>query len=553
MIPAATTIRPGTRRTNLSQTANAPKSADRARAGARPQQLSGSGTARRHGKIIATPIMPARSRRLIPQNRMNLDLPDTTRHSRMGFQLLMAPCHRRNIIAAILLAFAAVLNGCGTIPDARAFIRSKILYRINPKFVGARGPLTAAEAHAIVARLEARQREKSDILQLHLAFEQALSDVPLVVGNKVTLLENGPETYDAMLRAIAGAKSSINMEMYIISAGPVGQRFADAFIERERHGVQVNIIYDSFGSLRTPASYFDRMREAGIKIVQFNPLNPFAAKLRWTVGHRDHRKLLVIDGKIAFTGGINISEVYSSGVIRHKQTPSTDPGYWRDTDVEVQGPAVGEFQQLFISEWLSQKGPPLAPRDYFPPLRREGDAVVRVIGSVPEQFSLIYVTLISAIDSSETNVYITDAYFAPDRQVLKSLEQAARRGVDVRLLLPSQTDEPFIISAARSHYKKLMAAGVKIYEWRGKMLHAKTATIDGVWSAVGTSNLDWWSIARNNEINADIVSYQFGGEMNLMFRNDIEDSDLIDPRQWRRRGIAERSREFFARLIEPGL
>jgi cardiolipin synthase len=186
-------------------------------------------------------------------------------------------------------------------------------------------------------------------------------------------------------------------------------------------------------------------------------------------------------------------------------------------------------------------------------LQREGDAIVRVIGSVPEQFSLIYVTLISAVDNSETNVYITDAYFAPDHQMVKALEQAARRGVDVRLLLPSQTDEPFIVSATRSHYKKLMRAGVRIYEWRGKMLHAKTATVDGVWSTVGTSNLDWWSIARNNEINADIVGQRFGGEMNLMFKNDIEDSNLIDLQQWRHRGIVERFDEFFARLIEPVL
>jgi cardiolipin synthase len=462
---------------------------------------------------------------------------------------------RKRIIAvAVLAALAALaLSGCGTIPDARVLIRSKILYRINPKFVGARGPITDGEARAIIGRLEARQHEKSNILQRHLAFEQALSDVPLMLGNKVTLLKNGPETYAAMLSAIENAKSSINIEMYIISGGPVGERFADALIDRQRHGVQVNIIYDSFGSMATPSSFFDRMRAAGVEIVQFNPLNPFEAKLHWSVGHRDHRKILVVDGKVAFTGGINISNVYSSGVVPHEQAPSINPTYWRDTDVEITGPVVAQFQRVFIDDWMLQKGPSLAMRDYFPQLRPQGDDIVRVIASVPEQFSLIYVTLISAIDNSETNIYITDAYFAPDHQMLKALQRAARRGVDVELLLPSQSDVPIIVSAARSHYTRLMRAGVKIYEWQGKMLHAKTATIDGVWSTVGTSNLDWWSMARNNEINADIVGYHFGDQMNLMFKNDLEDSNRIDRQQWRHRGIVERADEFFARLIEPVL
>jgi cardiolipin synthase len=170
---------------------------------------------------------------------------------------------------------------------------------------------------------------------------------------------------------------------------------------------------------------------------------------------------------------------------------------------------------------------------------------------VPERFSLIYVTWISAVASSQTNVYITDAYFAPDHQVLNALEHAARRGVDVRLLLPSQTDEPLILAAQHSHYADLLEAGVKIYEWQGQMLHAKTTTIDGVWSTVGTSNLDWWSIARDNELNAIILSHSFGDDMNLMFRNDIESAVQIEPDQWKNRGFLERVHETVARIIEP--
>jgi len=225
--------------------------------------------------------------------------------------------------------------------------------------------------------------------------------------------------------------------------------------------------------------------------------------------------------------------------------------YWRDTDIELEGPAVAEMQKLFISEWSYQKGPTLVRRNYFPPLERQGSEIVRVIDSVPERFSLIYVTLISAIVNSETNVYITDAYFAPDHQMLHALERAARRGVDVRLLLPSHSDVAIVVSAERSHYRALLASGVKIYEWQGEMLHAKTATIDGVWSTVGTSNLDWWSIARDNELNAIILSHSFGDEMNLMFRNDIESSRQIEIEQWKHRGLGGRLKETGARMIEP--
>ena len=339
--------------------------------------------------------------------------------------------------------------------------------------------------------------------------------------------------------------------MYILSDGQIGQMIANALIERARHGVQVNVIYDGLGSLDTPASFFDNLRSNGVAILEFNPLTPFQAR-HWSLSnltHRDHRKLLIIDGHTAFTGGINISEVYASGL---RSQPSNTPlAYWRDTDIEVDGPAAAEFQKLFLIDWYREGGIPLDHNRYFPQVPAQGRQIVRVIGSNPEQFPLIYVDLISAVVNAETNVYITDAYFAPDYQMRRALRGAARRGVDVRLLLPSQSDEPFIVSAQRAHYNGLLKAGVKIYEWSGKMLHAKTATIDGVWSTVGTSNLDWWSIARDNEVNAIVLGHDFGDQMNLMFKNDLEDSQPIELAQWRRRSLLERLRERFAELIHP--
>jgi cardiolipin synthase A/B len=458
-----------------------------------------------------------------------------------------------NWILFLLVTAFTVLSGCGTIPDARALLHTESLYGEDPRFVGPRGPLTQAQGQQIIGRLKEHQQTPSDILERHLAFEQALSDVPLVTGNKVTLLENGPETYRAMLAAIRAAKDNINIAMFIFSDGPVGKMFADALIERQRHGVQVNLMYDAFGSLGTSQAFFDRLRHNGIAVLEYRPLDPFTKRFHWTFSHRNHRKMLIVDGQIAFTGGVNISEVYASSGMGSKGSSAGSMEYWRDTDIKVEGPVVAQFQHLFISEWSYQEGPLLVYRDYFPQLEKQGNQIVRVIASVPERFSLIYVTLISAIVNSETNVYITDAYFAPDHQMLHALEHAARRGVDVRLLLPSKSDALLIVSAERSHYQALLKSGVKIYEWQGEMLHAKTATVDGVWSTVGTSNLDWWSIARDNELNAIILSHSFGDEMNLMFKNDIERSKQIDLAQWKQRGLRERIDETAARMVEPFL
>ncbi len=454
----------------------------------------------------------------------------------------------------LLLLLLLCAGGCATtrLPNALKLIHSRRFYLYPPEFVGRDGMLSREQGEKIVASLEASTGDL-DLLQKHLAFEQAISAEPLVLGNRVTLLENGFATYRAMFRAIEGARDSINVETYIFTDDSIGQKFADAFIAKQEQGVQVNVIYDSFGSLSTPESFFDRMRQAGIRVLQFNPINPRWARLRWLVDHRDHRKLMVIDGRIAFTGGINISGVYSSGFRgrEHRHERQGPPEYWRDTDVEIEGPVVAQCQELFLATWTAQGGCPLPARDYYPTLKREGREIIRAIGSVPERFSRIYVTLVSAIDNAERNVWITDPYFAPEPELIEVLKRAARRGVDVRLLLPSHTNEPLIMSAARSHYSELMEAGVRIYEWRGTMLHAKTATIDGVWSTVGSSNLDTWSILRNNEINAVVLSTRFGQAMNAMFQDDLSNSDPIAPQQWRERGVVERVHEDFGWVMQP--
>lgn len=470
-----------------------------------------------------------------------------------AFLVKLARTSKRVVCIIAALGLLPVwVSGCGTIPNAEQLVHMEVLHLQYPRFVGPHGTLTREQGQRIIANIQSHQETPTDILQRHLGFEQAISDVPLVVGNKVTLLKNASETYPAMLAAIRRARDNINLEMYILSDGQVGKMFANALIERAHHRVKVNVIYDSLGSLDTPASFLNNMRSNGIALVAFNPLRPLEAR-HWSLRqltHRDHRKLLIVDGRTAFTGGINISDVYASGL--RSSGPATPSAYWRNTDIEVDGPAAAEFQKLFIHDWNLEGGIPLDQHRYFPKVPAQGRQIVRVIGSVPEQFSMIYIDYVSAVVNSETNVFITDAYFTAGRQLRRALRQAAAlRGVDVRLLLPSQSDEPFIVSAQRAHYHGLLRAGVKIYEWSGKMLHAKTATIDGVWSTVGTSNLDSWSIARDNEVNAIILGHKFGDEMNLMFKNDLEDSQQIELVQWDQRSLPERLREAFAELIQP--
>jgi len=353
----------------------------------------------------------------------------------------------RRTLALILLA--ECFGGCGTIPNASAIIHDRQMYQQRPTVVGDKGPLPKSRSEAVINRLQARAGD-TDILQRQLVFEQAISGSPLVLGNRVTLLENGAAAYRAMFAAIEGAEHNINLETYIFDGDKIGDEFADALIAKQRQGVQVNIIYDGFGSVLTRRSFFERMRASGIRLVEFDPINPFAAGFHWAPLHRDHRKLMVVDGEVAITGGINISGVYSGSDIMHRRYRSDDLAKsWRDTDVEIEGPAVAQFQGFFIANWLEQGGEPLTSAEYFPPQEEAGHMIVRVLGSEPRQFSTIYVTLMSAIRNAQTNIYITDAYFAPGAQTVEALEAAARRGVDVRLLLPGRNNEPLIGAAGR--------------------------------------------------------------------------------------------------------
>ena len=449
---------------------------------------------------------------------------------------------------------ALVLVGCSSLPTINPDLSRTS--RAQVRLEGSRGVLNAAQSKAILDRLRSKS-PNTDIFERHLALEEAIVGSPLTTGNSVQLLQDGPATYRAMFVAIEAAKDHINLETYIMEDDEVGQRFAQALIAKQQQGVQVNIIRDSVGTLGTPAAFFQAMTDAGINVLEFNPVNPLLARKAWELNQRDHRKLLIVDGIVAFLGGINISSVYSGGSFSQgsrgesPDKPADASLAWRDTDLQLQGPVVAEFQKLFLETWQKQKGPPLAAHNFFPPPKSAGTQVVRAIGSSPnDPFSLIYATLLSAIGSAETSVLLTNAYFAPDPQLLATLQAAAARGVDVKLILPSQTDSWLVFHAGRGYYAQLLRAGVKIYERRGVILHSKTALIDGVWATVGSTNLDWRSFLHNDELNAVVLGSEFGGQVKAMFDKDLAASDQITLEKWQQRPLEMRIKEMFGRFWE---
>lgn len=452
---------------------------------------------------------------------------------------------KRAAVVSSLFAAAA----CATLPDTDALIERHTGQAA--RFENARGAVSAAKSAVILAELK-RKSGVIDVLEKQMVLEQAIVGSPLVLGNKATLLQDGAATYSAMFAAIRSAQDHINLESYIIEDDEIGRQFADLLLAQQARGVQVNLIYDSVGGFNTPKAFFDRLAQGGINILEFNPVNPLAARTQWRINHRDHRKLLVVDGRTVFLGGINISSVYSSGsIVRRAGKVDANTVAWRDTHLQIEGPVVDEFQKLFMQTWEKQSGQPLAAKDYFPVLKPQGKDIVRAIGSTPDDpFSLIYLTLISAIGNAEKQVYLTNAYFVPDPQLLKSLTDAAARGVDVKLILPSHSDSAIVFHAGRSHYSSLLKGGVKIFERGGELLHSKTAVIDGVWSTVGSTNLDWRSFLDNDEVNAVILGREFAQQMQDMFAKDLQASQAIDAEGWERRSLQFRVKEWMARIWE---
>lgn len=453
----------------------------------------------------------------------------------------MAPC--RPIIALCLLLLAA----CATEPE----IPDEVIPE-KPMVMGTRGPLGDRQVKALFARLGPKQ----DTLQRHLAVEEAVAETPLYAGNRTQVLQDGQATFQAMFDAIRAAQEHVNLEYFIMEDVKVGGlSLGDLLVAKAHQGVQINVIYDSYGSIGTDQIFFDRLTREGIKVVQYNPLNPLDAKAGYAPNSRDHRKILVVDGRTAIVGGVNLSASYTSAGPGHPVKPG-DPTTlpWRDTDLLIQGPAVAQLQHLFLEHWLAQKGPEIDSSRFFPELTQKGIEAVRIIGSTPDkEIPRFYVTLLSAIRTAETHVWLNTAYFVPTHQEMEDLIAAARRGVDVRLVVPDHSDSDLAIDVQHSRYEDLLEAGIKIWETHDEVLHSKTATIDGVWSVIGSSNFDHRSVIFNDEVDAVVVGADTARALEELYRQDLAKANKIELAAWRDRPFMEKIREIIARATQAML
>lgn len=341
---------------------------------------------------------------------------------------------------------------------------------------------------------------------------------------EVEVLRSGGETYPAMLAAIGAAKESISFETYILAADHTGDRFKAALMERARAGVKVRLIYDAVGSFGLADAWVAEMREAGCEVIDFNPIAPWRRKFR--LSHRDHRKVIVVDNVIAFTGGLNISNDYAA---------VADGGVgWHDMHCRVTGPIVHDLARMFRRTWLRCGGtqfPPVQPASSAPSGR--GGAFVRLLdNTMRRQRGNTRRAYLHVIRTARKAVLIQNAYFLPDRGLRRALTRAAMRGVDVRVIVPGSSDVRLIQWASLYVLRGLSRYGVRILQWRGPMMHAKTAAIDGTWSTIGSYNFDAQSRFSNLEVTVEILDTNVGQELVRNFEESVANCDPYDQASW---------------------
>ncbi|MBI4564091.1 MAG: cardiolipin synthase ClsB [Planctomycetes bacterium] len=349
-------------------------------------------------------------------------------------------------------------------------------------------------------------------------------------GHRLTLHRDGAEAYPRMLQAIRDAQQSVLLETYLFADDATGRRFADALAERAKAGIDVRILYDAVGSRTTDHAFFGDLRARGVKVVSFHPLVRWFAGL--TFGRRNHRKLLVVDGRVAFVGGLNISREYAS---------TADGGLgWRDTLVEIEGPCVLELQGTFLELWtrVRKKDPPLLSRSPAPV--SEGARVLAVSSQHLRDRWEIARHYRHAIEQARERVWIASAYFLPSLRFSRRLRAARQRGVDVRLLVPGRTGFAPVLYAMQRLFTSHLLASMRVFEWPGPMMHAKTMVVDGTWSTVGSYNIDHLSGVHNYELIVVVCDADFGRRMTSMFEEDFARSREITRDTWRNRGWGRR-------------
>jgi cardiolipin synthase A/B len=380
---------------------------------------------------------------------------------------------------------------------------------------------------------------------------EALTGAPISEGNHAELFINGDQIFPAIIETIRSAQHTVNLETYVYWRGDITSDVAGAVCERAKAGVRCNVILDALGSALMDRTQIREMEEAGVNVVRFRPVKPYTLR---RLANRSHRRVLVVDGKVGMTGGVGIAEEWTGD--------AEDPDHWRDTHVRVRGPIVRGLQGAFAEHWLEATGEVLGGEKYLPHLDdvdrdEEGRSsgrmqVVRSKSNVGDTNveALYYL----AIASASRSLDLTAAYFVPRPAFTDALAKAAKRGVDVRILVPGpHIDKGFVRVAGRDAYSELLDAGARIFEFQPTMLHAKSLVVDGAWSSVGTVNFDNRSFQLHDEITLCVWDSEFAGELTKAFERDLSRSDEIEPGRWAKRGARRRAAEATMRIARREL
>lgn len=367
-----------------------------------------------------------------------------------------------------------------------------------------------------------------------------LTGPPVVGGNRYRVLVNGDQIFPAMLQAIRGARQSIDFETYIYWSGQIGREFADALTERARAGVKVNLLLDWIGTAKMDDALIDELKAAGVEIQKFHP--PHWSHLG-RLNNRTHRKLLVVDGRLGFTGGVGIAEQWTGN--------AQDPDHWRDTHFEVEGPVVAQMQAVFLDNWMKTSGKVLHGIDYFPPLMPVGGGSAQMFSSSPQggsaSMELMYLLSITAANRT---LRLSSAYFVPNEMAMKALTAAIRRGVKLQIITPGEhTDSETVRSASKARWGALLHAGAEIYEYQPTMYHCKVMIVDEAMVSIGSTNFDDRSFRLNDEANLNIYDAAFAKEQIALFEADLAQSRRITLTEWEARPWHDKALEQMASLV----
>lgn len=389
-------------------------------------------------------------------------------------------------------------------------------------------------------KLEHPVKHRYDITDPEFRREMGVMLGPSIVeGNTVTDLQNGDQIFPAMLAAVRGAQSTITFETYIYWSGEIGQQMADALAERARAGVQVKVMIDWAGSIKMEDALLERMKDAGVDVQRYRPLHWYTLS---RMNNRTHRKLLVVDGRVGFTGGVGIADQWEG--------TAQDPDHWRDMHFRVEGPVVAQFQAAFNDNWIKTTGRVLNGPDYFPPLQPVGDTAAHLFISSPaggsESMHLMYLLAIAA---AQRSIDLEAAYFVPDDLIIKALLAARHRGVRVRVILPGKhIDSTSVRYASKASWGELLLAGVEVYEYQPTMLHNKLLIVDGELVSVGSTNFDVRSFRLNDEASLNVYDHAFAQRMTEVFEQDLRPTVRYDYEKWKQRPLKEK---VFEKVVLP--